>query len=366
MQLQSIIHFFEKIAPPSLQEAYDNAGLIVGNPEMEIKKALICLDSTPEVVEEAIQTGANLIVAHHPIVFSGLKKFNAKTYVERAVMLAIKHDIAIYAVHTNLDNVLNNGVNQKIAEKLGLLSGRILEPKSGQVQKLVVFCPDAHAEELRQALFNAGAGRMGNYDACSFNSNGEGSFRANDLAKPYVGEVGQTHWEPEIRIEVIFPKYLAVQVIRAMKSAHPYEEVAYDIYQLENTWKDAGSGLVGELPEPLSPAEFLKLLKTNLQVPLVRYTESKAEKIKRVALCGGSGSFLLNSAIASGADVFLSSDFKYHQFFDQDGKIMIADIGHYEGEYFTIELLGNLLTENFRTFAVVFSGINTNPIKYYC
>lgn len=366
MQLQSIIHFFEKIAPPSLQEAYDNAGLIVGNPEMEIKKALVCLDSTPEVVEEAILIGANLIVAHHPIVFSGLKKFNGKTHVERAVMLAIKHDIAIYAIHTNLDNVLQNGVNQKIAEKLGLINCQILEPKGGQLQKLVVFCPDAHAEELRQALFSAGAGRIGNYDACSFNTSGEGSFRANAEAKPFVGEVNKMHREPEIRIETVFPKYLAKQVIKAMKATHPYEEVAYDIYQLENTWQEVGSGLVGELPEGLAPSEFLKLLKTNMQVPMVRYTPSIGEQIRKVALCGGSGSFLLNRAIASGADVFVSSDFKYHQFFENEGKIMITDIGHYEGEYFTVELLGNLLTENFRTFAVVFSGIDTNPIKYYC
>lgn len=366
MRLSEIIAYLEKIAPPALQESYDNAGLIVGSPEMEISKALICLDSIPEVVEEAMASGANLIIAHHPIVFSGLKRFNGKTHVERAVMDAIKNDIAIYAIHTNLDNVLQHGVNQQIANKLGLENQRILDPKKGLLQKLTLYCPDTHAEQVRLALFKAGAGKVGNYDACSFNLQGDGSFRPLEGAKPYIGEIGKIHWEPETRIEVIFPFYLQGKILNAMKAAHPYEEVAYDVVKLENKWQEAGSGLVGELKEPVSVNAFLELLKTNMQIPMIRYTESIHKQIKTVALCGGSGSFLLGAALASGAEVFLSSDFKYHQFFESEKKIMIADVGHYEGEYFTIELLGKLLTENFPTFAVVFSGINTNPLKYYC
>ncbi|MDX5319607.1 MAG: Nif3-like dinuclear metal center hexameric protein [Bacteroidota bacterium] len=366
MQLRELIQFLEQIAPPSLQESYDNSGLLVGQPDMTVQKAVVCLDSTPEVVEEARKLGANLIIAHHPIVFSGLKRFNGKNYVERAVMAAIKHDIAIYAIHTNLDNVLANGVNQKMAEKLGLTKLRILEPRKGDLRKLTVFCPDEHAEGVRLALFKSGAGKVGNYDACSFNTQGDGSFRALEGAKPFIGEIGKVHWEPEIKIEVLFPVHLQNRVLDALRKAHPYEEVAYDVVKLENAWQEAGSGMIGEFETPLSKAAFLERIKTGLKVPMIRYTESEHEAIQRVAICGGSGSFLLPAAMASGAQAFLSSDFKYHQFFDGEGKIMIADVGHYEGEYFTIELLVNLLTEKFPTFAVVFSGINTNPLKYYC
>jgi len=366
MRLSEIIQFLENIAPAAFQESYDSSGLIVGETSMEINKALICLDSTPEVIEEALEKGANLVIAHHPIVFSGLKKFNGKTHIERAVMLAIKHNIAIYAIHTNLDNVLSNGVNEKIGNKLGLENMRILSPKKGLLQKLVTNCPDAHAEEVRQALFTAGAGKIGNYDTCSFNTQGQGSFRATEGANPFIGEIGKTHWEQETRIETVFPRHIASKVISALKQAHPYEEVAYETFFIENEWPQVGSGIVGELPEVLSQEEFLNRLKTKMQIPMVRYTQAPQAKIKTVALCGGSGSFLLGAAMASGAEVFLTSDFKYHQFFESEGKIMIADVGHYEGEYFTIELLHNLLTEKFRTFAVVFSGITTNPIKYYC
>lgn len=365
MQLQDIIGFLETIAPPSLQESYDNAGLIVGDPGRHIDRALICLDSTPEVVQEAVSQKAGLIIAHHPIVFSGLKKFNGKTHVEQAVMLAIKHDIAIYAIHTNLDNVLQNGVNQKIAEKLGLTDLRILQPKQGSLCKLVVFCPDVHADTVRNAMFGAGAGTIGKYDSCSFSAPGEGSFRGGEDTAPYVGKSGELHREEELRIETVVPRHLVSKVVAAMKKAHPYEEVAYDVYTLENEWEQVGAGLTGNLPSPLEPLEFLELVKSRMNVPMIRYTASKHERIEKVALCGGSGSFLLKNAMKAGAQVFLTSDFKYHQFFEGENQVMIADIGHYEGEYFTIELLGHLLTKKFPTFAVVFSGINTNPINYF-
>lgn len=365
MKIHELTAYLEEIAPASLQESYDNAGLIVGNPQEEISQVLVCLDSTPEVVEEAISKKCNLIIAHHPIVFSGLKKFNAKNYVEKAVMMAIKNDIAIYAIHTNLDNVLMNGVNQKIAEKLGLKNCRILAPMQGKLEKLVTFVPSAHAEKVRLALFRAGAGHIGNYDACSYNGSGQGSFRANEQANPYVGEKGKIHFEEEVRLETILPSHKRKVVLRALMEAHPYEEVAYDIYKLENSWNMAGSGLVGEFDETLRQEEFLSLLKSRMNIPMVRYTNNGPKEIKKVALCGGSGSFLLPQAIGSGAQVFLSSDFKYHQFFDAEEHLMIADVGHYEGEYFTIELLSELITKKFNTFAVIFSDINTNPIKYY-
>ncbi|TNE80631.1 MAG: Nif3-like dinuclear metal center hexameric protein [Bacteroidetes bacterium] len=365
MKIREVLDYLESIAPPALQESYDNAGLIVGNANEEVSGILVCLDSTPEVIAEAKAKGCNLVVAHHPIVFSGLKKLNGKNYVERAVMQAIKSDVAIYAIHTNLDNVLINGVNQKMAEKLGLVNGRILAPMKGALEKLVVFVPDAHAEAIRLALFKAGAGHIGNYDACSFNTRGEGSFRGNEHSSPYVGEKGKLHYEEETRIETVYPAHLRSVVVKAMLSQHPYEEVAYDIYKLENTWHQAGSGLVAELAEPIPMRTFLDKVKVAFQAGAIRYTESAHQEVKRVALCGGSGSFLLPQAKASGAQVFLSSDFKYHQFFDGEDAISIVDIGHYEGEYFTIELLGELLRKKFNTFAVIFSDINTNPIKYH-
>lgn len=366
MLLRDIMDCLEGIAPLSLQESYDNSGLLVGSPDWVIHKALVCLDSTEEVIDEAIRVQANLVIAHHPIVFSGLKRFNGKNHIERAVMKAIKNDIAIYAIHTNLDNVLQNGVNQKMADKLGLVNCRVLAPKSGQLLKLVVFCPNTHAQPVREALFDAGAGKIGNYDSCSFNVQGEGTFKANALAKPFVGSVDAVHHEAETRIEVVFPAHLRGKVLKAMFASHPYEEVAYDLLRLENVSNEIGSGLIGELPEPESQLDFLNRVKAQMQVPMIRYVEGPKEKVSQIALCGGSGSFLLADAIHQSADVFLSSDFKYHQFFESEGRIMIADIGHYEGEYFTIELLHDLLKENFPTFAVHFSEIRTNPLNYHC
>ena len=366
MKIREITDYLEGIAPLSLQESYDNAGLIVGDPDAEVRGALVCLDSTPEVILEAKEKGVNLVIAHHPIVFGGLKKLNGKNYVERAVILAIRHDIAIYAIHTNLDNVLEQGVNQKIAAKLGLKNLRILQPKKGLLQKLVVFAPETHVDAVREAMFVAGAGHIGNYDSCSFSSGGQGSFRGDLNTNPHVGEPGKPHLEAEQRIEVIVPAHQSAGVILAMIAAHPYEEVAYDLYELKNTWAQTGSGLVGDFPEAIEPNDFLALVKERFSTGVIRYTEPVHRQIHTVALCGGSGSFLLPDAIRSGAQVFLSSDFKYHQFFDADNRLMIADIGHYEAEYFTIELLHDLIRKKFNTFAVIFSGIHTNPIKYFC
>ncbi len=365
MNIQDVVAYLEGIAPPALQESYDNAGLIVGNPHTQVTGVLVCLDSTPEVIAEAKAKGANLVIAHHPIVFGGLKKLNGKNYVERTVMEAVKQDIAIYAIHTNLDNVFHKGVNQKIAQKLGLQNTRILAPKKGLLQKLVVFVPEKDAEKVRQAIFEAGAGQIGNYDCCSFNQTGIGTFRAGEETNPHVGERGELHQEAEIRIETVLPKHLSGQVLRQMIAAHPYEEVAYDLYPLDNTWNTVGSGLIGELDAAMEQEHFLNHLKNSMQIPMVRFTKTDKEKIKTVALCGGSGSFLLNQAIRQNADAFVTSDFKYHQFFDAEKKLMIADVGHYEGEYFTIELLSELLTKKFDNFAVLFSEIKTNPINYF-
>jgi len=363
MKLKEITSYLESVCPPAYQEGYDNCGLITGNPDSEIKGALICLDSTEDVVKEAIKLKHNLIIAHHPILFSPIKKLTGKTYMERVIIMAIKNDIAIYAMHTNLDSI-NTGVNRKIAEKIGLKNTSILSPKKGILKKLVTFCPTNKADEVRTAIFAAGAGVIGNYDECSFNAEGTGTFKGNDDANPYVGKKGKRHYEKEERIETIFSAERQNAIISALLKAHPYEEVAYDIYSLDNTHPRVGSGMIGTLPKPMAEKDFLTHLKKVMKVQVVRHSALLGKKIERVALCGGSGSFLLNDAIAKGAQVLVTADFKYHQFFDADGKIVIADIGHYESEQFTPEIIESLLKEKFSTFDCAISKTNTNPVSY--
>ena len=363
-KIKDIANFLETIAPLRLQESYDNAGLIIGDPTEEVKGILITLDVTEEIIEEAIQQKCNLVVAHHPIIFSGLKKITGRNYVERTVLKAIKNDIAIYAAHTNLDSV-TNGVNGKICEKLGLENCRILETADGLLKKLVTFIPVDHAEKVREAVFSAGAGHIGNYDSCSFNTHGQGTFRGNDSTHPFVGKKGKHHYENEIRFETVFPSYIQSKVITALLNAHPYEEVAYDIYPLENKFEQAGMGMIGELPAEKSETEFLQQVKDTLGTGAIKHTRLLGKNVKKVAVCGGAGSSLLNRAISTGADIFISGDFKYHQFFDAENKIVIADVGHFESEQFTKELFYELLTKKFSTFAVRLSGVNTNPVFYF-
>lgn len=371
MKLREITDAIEMVAPLALQESYDNAGLIVGNSELEVTQALLCLDTTEEVLEEAIATHCNLVISHHPIVFSGMKKITGKNYVERVILKAIKHDIAIYAAHTNLDNV-RNGVNAKICERLGLKNYRILSPVKGKLMKLFTFAPQKHAENIRKALFTAGAGAIGDYDECSFNSEGYGTFRASQQSNPFVGEKGKQHLEPESKIEVIFPHWLLDNIVFALKKNHPYEEVAYDIVTLNNGWDTTGAGMIGDLEHPVETSAFLSFLKEKMNVKVIRHTRldiygkgALINKISKVAVCGGAGSFLLNDAIAAGGQAFITADFKYHQFFDAENRIIIADIGHYESEQFTMEIFAEVLRQKFPTFAVRFTSVNTNPINYF-
>ncbi|MCW3788262.1 Nif3-like dinuclear metal center hexameric protein [Plebeiibacterium sediminum] len=363
MQIKQITQILEEFAPPALQESYDNAGLIIGNNNDEVSGVLITLDVTEEVIDEAIELGYNMIVSHHPVVMGGIKRFNGNNYVERCVIKAIQNKIAIYSSHTNADSVIN-GVNGKICEKLGLTNCKILDPKNGNLLKLVTFVPDDHAEVVRNAIFNAGAGHIGNYDSCSFNATGEGTFRANEGANPFVGEVGELHIEKEIRVETIFPSYLKGKVVNALIQSHPYEEVAYDIYPLSNQWLEAGSGMYGELESPEDEMSFLKRVKEIFGCGSLKFTNILNKPIKKVAVCGGSGSFLLGKAKAVGADIFITGDFKYHQFFDAENEIIIADIGHFESEQFTKEVFFEILTKKIPNFAVRLSKVNTNPIKY--
>ncbi len=351
------------MAPPVLQEPYDNAGLITGKGEWECTGVLVCLDTTPEIIDEAVERKCNMVVSHHPIVFKGLKKITGKNYVEETIIKAIKNDIAIYAIHTNLDNILT-GVNFKIASVFGLQNTRVLSPKPSMLQKLVVFVPASHKDALLNALFENGAGEIGNYSECSFSLEGEGSFKPGEGADPYSGKMGLRSIEKEVRIEVIFEKWKKAKILGAMRGAHPYEEVAYYLSSLENDYAETGSGIIGELAVEVSEEEFLKHIKKVFDVKVVRHTELLGKKIRRVALCGGAGFFLLPDAMRSEADIYITSDVKYHEFFEADGRILLADIGHYESEQFTSELLVEHLLQNFPNFAVLKTGLNTNPVRY--
>jgi dinuclear metal center YbgI/SA1388 family protein len=363
MLIKEIISVIEAFAPPSLQEGYDNSGMQCGNTELEAKGALLCLDVTEEVLAEASRKKCNLIIAHHPLIFSPLKRLTGANYIEKILIAAIKKDICIYACHTNIDNV-QAGVNQKIAEKLGLINTKILQPKKGLLKKLVTFVPKEQAEKVRNALFKAGCGEIGNYDSCSYNLEGRGTFKANDKANPFVGKKNELHFEPETRIETVFESYKENQVIRALHKAHPYEVVAYDIYSLDNRHPSIGSGLVGELAKPTDAKKFLEQVKATFNCGAIRHTRLLEKKVKKVALCGGSGSFLLRDAIAAKADVFITGDFKYHQFFDAENKLVIADIGHYESEQFTPEIFYAVIRKKLPKFAVHLSNHQTNPVNY--
>ena len=364
MKISAIIEHLEAIAPAPLQESYDNAGLITGNDSWECSGILLCLDAIENVLQEAIEKKCNLVIAHHPILFRAIKKITGSDYVQKVLITAIKHDIAIYAIHTNLDNVIS-GVSGKMAEMLGLQNVRLLSPKEGTLAKLYTFVPIESAEEVRKAIFHAGGGNIGNYSECSFNSEGKGTFTAKAGADPYIGEVGKPTTTNEIKMEVVFPFYLKGLVVDAMLRAHPYEEVAYDVIRLENYYQAVGSGVLGLLPEPMQEEDFLYHLKQKFNLALIRHTPLCGKRVKKVALCGGSGSFLVSKVLQSGADFYITADVKYHEFFDANGRMVIADIGHYESEQFTTDLLHQILVEKFPTFAVLKSGIITNPVNYY-
>jgi dinuclear metal center YbgI/SA1388 family protein len=364
MKIAAFKSYLETIAPPSLQESYDNAGLLTGSGDWECSGVILALDATEEVIDEAVEKKCNLVVTHHPIVFKGLKCLNGNNYIERAIIRAIKNDIAIYAIHTNLDNVIT-GVNGKIAERLGLKNVRVLQQKEGQLRKLVTFAPAEHAEGVRSAIFAAGGGSIGKYSECSFNQDGIGTFKPGLGSSPFIGELGKRSEEQEVKIEVIFPSHLQHKLITAMKEVHPYDEVAYDIIPLANDHQGVGSGIIGELPEPIEEGPLLQQIKKTFDLKVIRHTPLLSKKVQKIAICGGAGSFLLPVAISQNADVYITSDVKYHEFFDADSRILLADIGHYESEQFTIDLLYDLLTEKFPTFAVQKTGIKTNPVHYF-
>jgi dinuclear metal center YbgI/SA1388 family protein len=361
--IKEVVSYLERAAPPSYQESYDNAQLITGNTQDQVRGILCSLDATEEVVDEAIDLGCNLIVAHHPIIFKGLKSLTGKNYVEKTIIKAIKHDVAIYAIHTNLDHVAH-GVNKKIAEKIGLINCSILQPKKDTLSKLVTFAPLEAKEKVLAALFDAGAGQIGEYAGCSFLAEGTGTYTPSDKSNPHKGVRGTPHEEPEVRIEVMLPSYLEKKVLSALKSVHPYEEVAYFLHQLENENQMVGAGMVGELPVPMEPIDFLKDLKKRMDLGIIKHTKLLGKPIQKVAVCGGAGIFLLPEAKRKGADIFITSDIKYHEFFDAENQIVVCDIGHYESEIYTKELLVEILSQNFTNIALYLTKVVTNPITY--
>lgn len=364
MKIQEITSYLESLFPLASQASFDNCGLLVGDPNTAVSGALLCLDCTEDIIDEAIELKVNLVIAHHPIIFKGIKKLNGKNYVERTIIKAIQNDIAIYAIHTNLDHSLN-GVNAEIASKLGIKNPRILSPTQDGLCKLSIFVPGDYINRVEQAVFAAGAGNIGNYSECSFESEGVGSFKPMPGADPFEGKIGMRSKEQERKLEVLVPNHRLKNVLKAMQDAHPYEEVAHDIVPLKNSWQEEGSGMIGELSAPMDALTFLAQVKQHFHCGIIRHTPVLDNKIKTVAFCGGSGSFLLGEAIRQKADIFITGDFKYHEFFDAENQLIIADIGHYESEQFTSNLLLRILSEKFTTFAVHLTGINTNPINYF-
>lgn len=364
MKLADLVKAFEEFASFSLQESYDNSGIQYGQPQRPVHKGLVCVDVTEAIIEEALEKGCDVVISHHPLIFGGIKKLTGNNYTERVLVKAIQKDIAIVSVHTNLDSVFS-GVNNILAQKLGLENLALLQERTGLMKKLVTYCPADKAEQVRKAIFKAGAGHIGEYDCCSFNMLGEGSFRAGDNADPYVGEKGELHFEKEVRIETILPAWKQNAVIEALISAHPYEEVAYDMYSLDNSFNKAGVGMTGTLKDALSEEAFLTRLKQVLGCGCIRHSEFTGKQIRKVALCGGSGSFMRDKAIATGADAFVTADIKYHDFFDAEGKILFADVGHYESEQFTKEILHDVVSKKFTNFALLISDRSTNPVRYF-
>lgn len=364
MTISDVILHLEKQFPLAHQADFDNCGLLIGDKNNTLKGVVISLDCTEEVVDEAIELGANLIISHHPIIFKGLKKITGNTSIEKIIIKAIQSKIALYAIHTNLDHS-NKGVNFEIAQRLGIVNPKILQPISGILSKLSVYVPESHADNVKNTLFNSGAGAIGNYSECSYSMEGIGTFKPEEGSSPFKGEQSIREIDKEVKIEVLVNNHLLSSVISAMLVTHPYEEVAYDIVALKNENQFVGSGMIGDLIEPMDELTFLANVKKVFNCGTIRYTELNGRPVKRVAFCGGAGSFLLRDSIVQKADVFITGDFKYHEFFDAENKIVIADIGHYESEQFTSELIYRNLTEKFVNFAIHKTTINTNPINYF-
>lgn len=363
MRISDITSAIEEFAPLSLQEGYDNSGMQIGDSCREATGVLLCVDVTEDIVDEAIENGINLIISHHPLIFKGIKRITGATDIERCIMKAAGNGIAVYSAHTNMDNA-DKGVSYRMAEKLGLENIAPLAPVAGKLMKITVFVPLSHSEAVRSALFAAGAGMIGNYDSCSYNMSGYGTFRAREGANPYCGEVGRLHREEEERIEAVFPSYKRTEVLRQLYKAHPYEEPAFDLLKLENPICTIGSGAIGELMYPMDEMDFLERIKSVFRCGMLKHSALTGRKIRRVAMCGGSGSFLIDEALKAEADVYITAEIGYHDYFRADGNILLVDAGHYETEQYTKDIFYDIITKKFPNFAVHYTKVGINPVNY--
>ena len=364
MKIHEFIGYINEIVPLAYVEDFDNVGLLVGNSQSALNGVLVSLDATEDVVEEAISEGCNLILAFHPILFKGIKSITPTNYVNRALIKALKNDIAIFVLHTALDNHIH-GVNDMICNKLGLLHTKILIPKKGTIKKLTAYVPRDKAEYVRDKLFEAGAGSIGNYTNCSFKVEGQGSYKGNEESNPVYGEKGILHFEKETQLNITFSAHLESKIVETLHVNHPYEEVAYEIETLDNTNQNIGMGKIGEFEKEMTETEFLKHLKMTFKIPVIRHSKVLNKSIRRVAVLGGSGAFAIHQAIQHSADAFVSADFKYHDFFKAEQKILLADVGHFESEQYTKDLLYSIVNEKFTNFAIILSKTKTNPVHYY-
>ncbi len=363
-KLHQIIQLIENFAPKSYQESYDNSGLLVGEMSSEINGALLCLDITEEIIDEAVERNCNLIISHHPLVFKAIKRFSKDTYINRCLHKAIKNDIALYCCHTNIDSV-RGGVSFKIAERLNLKNPKVLSPIQNDFVKLVVFAPVENYVEVADAMCEMGGGAIGNYDNCSFACDGIGTFRGNTASNPAIGNVGEITSVNERRIEVIIPRHKVVAAMQKVRSVHPYEEVGYDVYPLINSNPDVGLGVVGTLEKPMSTTDFLSFVAQRLDCKVIRHSQIIKNEISKVALCGGSGSEFVSKAISQKADIYLTADFKYHDFFVEKNLITIADIGHFEGEKYTLGIFYDIISKKMPNFAIHCTNKEQNPINYF-
>lgn len=366
MTAKELEQFVAEWAPQSLAESYDNVGWMIRT-RSQFQKALVCLDFTPDILEEAVEKSCDLVICHHPLLFKPLKSIAPDNPISSLVINTIRSEVSVLAMHTNLDNVIRQGVNYKLAEKLGMDTRRlqVLAPKTGNLCKLIVYVPESHLDVLMDTLFAAGAGHIGNYSECSFSVKGKGSFKPEEGANPYSGNVGRRSMDEEIRLELLVPTWKISTVLEAMRSVHPYETIAYDIIPLENRNLDTGSGAVGPLLKPMPFRELLEEVKKVLNVSCLKWAGDGNQTVETLAICGGSGAFLISQARRSGAQVYLTADLKYHDFFEAGPGFALIDTGHFENEQYTSELICEEIQKKFPTFAVLNAETCTNPVKYF-
>ena len=365
MTIKDVTTFLEQKFPLYLQEDFDNCGVQCGDVRQEISGAMVCFEMSEQVIDEAIDKGCNLVISHHPLMLKrGICKIVPTDRVGAMICKALAHNMVLYSMHTNIDSGEGGG-NDAFAEKLRLRNVKVLEPHKGMYRKLVVFVPKENAETLKSALFAVGCGVQGNYDSCGYTLHGQGQFRPLEGANPHIGEENHLEHVDEERVEMIYPTGLQRAVVQAIYDNHPYEEPAFDLLPLENESRTIGLGRIGELPKELPVSDFLGYLKDNLGFIHCRYCGDETKMIRKVAVCGGGGSSFIDLAIASGADAYVSGDFKYHDFFKSYQKTLLVDIGHYEGEFFIKNIIFNLLNEKFSTFATLISKMESLEVKFF-